>query len=491
MLFRSSEVTKKLTPLLKMFFDKNLYAFDSAKADPNFLDTIVRHEAGVKASDSAGTAITADAMVTRFTKDLWKLAQGGLTQNDGNSSNAQLAELSQALIAFAMQFYYQDTANAKDKTKELFTASEGSGSVSFTLNDVAASWGATKGKKYFDAYLAQSANGLSQVDRETIAMQISKMEQWFLQASSDGMNATADSKTAFMLGGQGNDTMTGSNVADLLVGNQGDDVLSGGQGNDTLLGGTGLDTYNFTGASFGKDTILDSDGSGTINMDGIALNGGKKQEQSENLWISDDKQVRYVLQSNGDLIITKAVGNDSITVKDWQTQSGNQLGIVLDNQPAPTSPPTGTLFYNGDQRAKLIGTETQLTVTPDKPGYGTYAWSETSWANDGTLTGGKAEVGFADVIDATGAGSNGAVMHGYGGNDALTGSSGKDDIFGDEGDDLIAGGAGSDNLRGGDGNDVIEIAMQFIAAYAYPISSSGRFDSKTRSMNDANWKVAA
>ena len=46
-------------------------------------------------------------------------------------------------------------------------------------------------------------------------------------------------------------------------------------------------------------------------------------------------------------------------------------------------------------------------------------------------------------------------MHGYGGNDALSGSTGKDTIYGDAGDDLIGGGAGSDTIYGGDGNDTI------------------------------------
>ena len=65
-----SEVTKKLTDLLGMIFDDNL--FEHPTNDPNnenFLEHLVRHEAGI------GAALPADRMVTRFTSDLWKLAQ--------------------------------------------------------------------------------------------------------------------------------------------------------------------------------------------------------------------------------------------------------------------------------------------------------------------------------------------------------------------------------------------------------------------------------
>ena len=45
-------------------------------------------------------------------------------------------------------------------------------------------------------------------------------------------------------------------------------------------------------------------------------------------------------------------------------------------------------------------------------------------ATDGTLVGGVGQTNFADVIDASAAGTNGAVIHGWGGNDALAGSAG-------------------------------------------------------------------
>ncbi len=67
-----------------------------------------------------------------------------------------------------------------------------------------------------------------------------------------------------IIGGNGNDTLTGDALANRLDGGAGDDVLSGGGGADTLIGGLGADTLNGgAGADFfvyrspneGGDTI--------------------------------------------------------------------------------------------------------------------------------------------------------------------------------------------------------------------------------------------
>jgi serralysin len=47
-----------------------------------------------------------------------------------------------------------------------------------------------------------------------------------------------------IVGGSGNDTLTGNSLANILVGNAGGDTLNGGGGRDILIGGLGLDTLN-------------------------------------------------------------------------------------------------------------------------------------------------------------------------------------------------------------------------------------------------------
>ncbi|MBK7003298.1 MAG: DUF2974 domain-containing protein [Rhodoferax sp.] len=297
-----NKVTDKLPDLLKLIFDdKNLFAHRTDTADKNLIEHMLRHEAGVNAKDEAGDEIKADAMVTRFTKDLWKLAKdGSLTVND-NSSDTKLNNISKALMAFAMQKYYAETAH----DKELFTATDGSGAVSFKRTDVATKWEDVKGAQFFEAYLKDSS-GLSTDEQTVIKAALPNLIDWFVQAGTDGMKVTGATERAFMLGGKNADTLTGGSADDLLVGNAGDDVLTGGLGNDYLADGGGDDTYQFNG-KFGNDTILDTGKpgkthTGRILLGSVQLNGGKKVEGSKNVCLSKDKSVQYTF-INGDLLI--------------------------------------------------------------------------------------------------------------------------------------------------------------------------------------------
>ena len=103
----------------------------------------------------------------------------------------------------------------------------------------------------------------------------------------------------------------------------------------------------------------------------------------------------------GDPVISQGSSLDRITIRDWQGSAGNHLGIVLDDTPAPVTPQSGALFFTGDQRAKLIGIETRPGLCPASARYNTYAWSETTWAADGTLFGGVGQAGFADDLPGT------------------------------------------------------------------------------------------
>ena len=106
------------------------------------------------------------------------------------------------------------------------------------------------------------------------------------------------SKGDHLYGGDGNDTLDGKEGNDYLEGNADDDTLTGGTGNDILVGGNGTDTYLFK-AGDGWDTIIDSDGLGSIAYDGTALNGGKK-EPGIDLWKSADKKFTFTLFAEGD-----------------------------------------------------------------------------------------------------------------------------------------------------------------------------------------------
>ena len=59
------------------------------------------------------------------------------------------------------------------------------------------------------------------------------------------------------VGGSGDDTLTGNQLANMLTGSAGNDVLQGNAGLDTLTGGLGSDTFVFRSWGDGADTITD------------------------------------------------------------------------------------------------------------------------------------------------------------------------------------------------------------------------------------------
>lgn len=82
-------------------------------------------------------------------------------------------------------------------------------------------------------------------------------------------------------GGSADDYLKGNDLANTLEGNGGDDTLEGGKGVDTLIGGAGNDTYLYTTGD-GFDTITDSDGNGSIKIDGNTVSGGAQIEGVNN-----------------------------------------------------------------------------------------------------------------------------------------------------------------------------------------------------------------
>src|SRR3954447_22339278 len=69
---------------------------------------------------------------------------------------------------------------------------------------------------------------------------------------------------AQLIGGDGNDAITGGAEADLLSGGNGNDLIEGGTGNETLLGGGRKD---FIDGNSGADTAMLGDGNDTFKWD--------------------------------------------------------------------------------------------------------------------------------------------------------------------------------------------------------------------------------
>ncbi|NEP28276.1 M10 family metallopeptidase C-terminal domain-containing protein, partial [Moorena sp. SIO3I6] len=100
------------------------------------------------------------------------------------------------------------------------------------------------------------------------------------------------------IGGSGNDTIYGNNVANVLRGGEGNDYLSGGSGNDFLTGGSGNDSL--TGGS-GNDSLTGGTGSDR-------LYGGTG---NDNLYGSSGNDT--LSGSSGNDLLSGSSGNDSLT----------------------------------------------------------------------------------------------------------------------------------------------------------------------------------
>lgn len=120
------------------------------------------------------------------------------------------------------------------------------------------------------------------------------------------------------------DGLQGRNAADRLYGGLGADLLQGGKGNDYLEGGAGLDVYLFESGD-GTDTVLDSDGKGTLLRDGSALALGV--QQTADVWAQGNTMFT---KSGSDLVVSFGGGStDSISLKDFDfTEAATEQGYL-------------------------------------------------------------------------------------------------------------------------------------------------------------------
>ncbi len=464
-----SEVTKKLHDLLPMLFSRALFTHSTApgtNAQANFLDHLVRHEIGIAGS------FAADAMVTRFTADLWKLAQdGGLTLSEPN--------LTKTLMAFAMQKYYDEDLNGPSYNQHLFTelaapgVGAGSGGIRFDMAHVTDNFAVAlsagqalnladaKGYGlYFKSFLAQAT--FSSAERSQITTALPQLRDWYVQAGASGMTATDNlGRNAFMLGGTGQDTLTGATGADLLVGNAGDDVLQGGPGNDTLLGGTGTDTYTYISGQ-GRDTITDNGGAGSIVVDGIVLTGGPQLGDASVHRSTDGKHIYVQVDAKTLLIDGNLIVNDYT-----QVATAGALGLNMTGPAAAPQNPTTTSTITGDLTPVDIdpntaGVQSQtdalgnIITNPNVPEPNRVDILFDSNANDSILAGGGDDRVLANGL----------------GDDVIDAGAGRDDVYGGVGNDVISGGTGADILDGWTGNDLLFADGQVSIATAFANGNS-------------------
>lgn len=480
------EVTFKLTDMVKMLYSTDLYYRDpSKKIDPerNLLENLLRHQIG---TDS----IPPDAMLTRFTTDLWKIAQdGGLTLTN--------KDVAKTLTAFAMQMYYEKET-APDKT--LFDDDGvAGGGIHFNRADVADSLNTAKG---FELYFTNYLYFLPGNENEAITQQLPDLLDWYIQSGYKALEAQAGGQRAFMLGNDKGDNLFGGTADDVLVGGKGTDLLMGGKGDDILIGGDGNDFYLYR-IGDGNDRIIDNERSNRLiikETDGSTINDfGQLYASGSNRWSSADG--RFILTEGitwtlhmpdgGSIGLgnTFQNGDFGIHLAELPTITTTRT-IVGDLNPIPLDPdypdeyqfdPFGNPVENAqvDSLGNVIcDPSVHLPLRRD--------FLYDSAGNDRIQSGGGDDIidalrGGDDILEG-GSGSD-IVSDYHGGNnllfgeyygemadlvqagevadsidekgDLLAAGGGNDQLYGSKRNDVLFGGGGNDLLVGGGGDDII------------------------------------
>jgi hypothetical protein len=432
---RLRALAKEMPALIPGLLDTTLFASDPNGRTKDLITSLV--------NDQIRQGLSTTSALERFTTDLLQLESGGGTTTP--------LPIQKALIVAAMEYYY--VRNAADATA-LFATTDGF--VNFRLDSIGTD--ATKLKTPGRlANAVWSLAGDAGIFAEDAARSSSS---WHVQIGNGPMNWSsvgADDDAAIggaggdnldggggndvLLGLAGSDSLTGGGGTDVLVGGDDNDTLDGGTGPDYLYGGAGSDTYSFTGA-FGGDWVVDGDGAGIIQVDGLQLTGGKKV--SAGVYQDDAGGWTYVLAGTN-LILSKSGSLNQITIRGW---TAGQLGITLDESPAAVAPATNT--YTGDYTKKVV------PATPT-----VYDFTDANYTKDG------AQANAQDLLTGTDSADE---LKGLGGNDGLSGGGGDDLIDGGDGDDLLFGGAGRDTINGGAGVDFIYGAG--VGNLTYPLQTT-------------------
>lgn len=269
-----------------------------------------------------------------------------------------------------------------------------------------------------------------------------------------------------VVGGAGNDSLTGDANANTLTGGAGNDTLVGGAGADVLNGDAGDDTFSEEAATNGGDTFNGGAGTDTVDyslrtaaltvtMDGVTADDGLAGEL--------DNVKADVENLLGGTAADNITGNALANVL-----TGGLGADVLSGGAGADTFAEGTVTNGGDVFNGGADIDTvdyslrtaALTVTMDGVA-----------ADDGLA--GETDNVKADVenlyagsaIDSITGNDAANIITGGAGVDTLTGGLGADELFGDAGNDVMNGDAGDDILDGGTGDNTLNCGTGDDIAY--------------------------
>jgi uncharacterized delta-60 repeat protein len=295
-------------------------------------------------------------------------------------------------------------------------------------------------------------------------------------AANDGALAERDnvrSDIETILGGHGDDRITGSGRADSIGGGDGndrlygmfgDDRIDGGAGNDTLSGGAGNDWMD---GGLGADSMSGGDGVDTIDYtsrdryrgydpgvsvtlgDSLANDGGPGEgdnAQADNVigtagfdFLTGSNQANVLDGGKGNDVLIGGGGDDTLL--------GGADSDRLDGGPGNDTLDGGAPAYEGDQQTNVAdysGRTENLTVD----------------LSQGTATTPAGEHDRLLNIQWALGGSGNDRLVGDGNANRLVGSGGNDTLVGNAGEDTLDGGLGADRFEGGSGRDIADYSQR-------------------------------
>jgi serralysin len=291
------------------------------------------------------------------------------------------------------------------------------------------------------------------------------------------------------IGGSGDDTITGNDIANVLTGNGGADTLTGGAGADALVGGDGTDTASYSTAAAGVTANLAAPAGNTGDA------AGDSYDSIENLVgsafddsLTGDGNANALSGGAGNDMLTGGAGADALSGGDGTDTASYATAAagVTANLAAPAGNTGDAAGDTYDSIENLVGSAFADSLTGD--------------GNANTLTGGAggdalAGGGGTDTASystaaagvtaslATPAGNTGDAagdtydsienLVGSAFADSLTGDGNANGLDGGSGNDILTGGAGADALSGGAGTDTASYATAIAGVKANLAAPAG------------------
>ncbi len=263
------------------------------------------------------------------------------------------------------------------------------------------------------------------------------LSNWICNSAATGFDWAMNFEAAVLTGGPGANRFDMSTF-------DGPVTIHGGDGNDTLIGSNGNDSLD---GGLGTDVVLDSGDADFTLVDTLLTGSGQDTlssiEAAELYGRNSANRLDASGFTVGPVTLVGRDGDDTLIgspQSDWLEGGAGNDSVVggggTDTVVGVLSPiaPAGTLVLSDTSLTGALGTDTLSQI------------------EQGSLVGGPGD----DTLNANAFTLGPVTLAGEAGNDILAGSAGNDSLAGGDGNDSLFGGIGNDRLDGNNGNDYVK-----------------------------------